>query len=156
FQQEIPLGEDVNYEDGYFAENPEASYDVIDYNFDGYKDLSLLQVSGASNQYSNYYLFDLDKGLFVLNQALGEYSPTTVDSVDQELQYHQVGGMAGAIYVAGTIKWKGKEPVVVWQDQQDPDPDHLGEEIFIRTLRAAGNDGQLIVVSKVRMEFGDK
>lgn len=108
--QEFNLSDDINYDEGYFAENAEASFDFSDCNFDGFKDLFIISIAGSGNTLSDVYIFDSSKNKFVKDQELSQKTSLEIDSVNQILKYHNSGGMGGGWYTAGIIRWKGGRP----------------------------------------------
>lgn len=77
--QEFEFGEDVNLEEGHYAENPEMLYSLADMNFDGYKDIAFLRVSGVTNLWYDYYLYDSKSGRWLFNKELSEYANLQAD-----------------------------------------------------------------------------
>src|SRR6185436_7486659 len=90
--QELPLSEDIDYGEGYYAENTEANFNLIDYNFDGYRDVAVVSSAGASNIWHNIYLFNPATGMFVIQDELSKLTSVEVDSVGKLLRYHDNGG----------------------------------------------------------------
>jgi len=148
--QEFWLGEDINHDEGYFAENPETNFNIADYNFDGFKDLAIVQQAGTANVMYNIYLFEPSSLRFVKHQVLSEFSAPEVDSVNRVIRYHNSGGMAGGWYTAGNIQWKEQRPIVVREEEQTSSEEE--PEIFIRTIRILNEQGQMIIASKVQIQ----
>ena len=148
--QEFSLGEDINHDEGYFVENPEANLNIADYNFDGFKDLAIVQQAGTANVVYEIFLFGPSSLKFVKHQALSELSAPEVDSVNRVIHYHNSGGMAGGWYTAGIIQWKEQRPVVVREEDQTSSEEE--PEIFIRTIRILNEQGQMILASKVQIQ----
>jgi len=148
--QWFPFGEDVNYDEGYYAENPHATFNFIDYNFDGYKDIDILQIVGNSNTLADVYLFDPKTTTFVKNNLLSDQSSMQIDSVKKVISFRSNGGMAGGWYNAGVIEWKNGKAVITRQEEQTSAEG--SEEIFVRTIQLLQANGQWKVASKVRIE----
>lgn len=148
--QEFPLSDAIDYEDGYFAENPDETFALLDFNFDGYKDISIVRMDASSNRWSAIYLFDAAAGTYTKNEKLSELSTVTVDSVDRRLIYYNHGGMAGGWYMSGVVEWVNKEPIIVREEEQTSSEDDV--DVFIRTIQIRDTRGEMVVASKVRLE----
>jgi len=148
--QEFKFSEDINYEEGYFAGNPEASFSLLDYNFDGYKDLSIIRISAISNVWYDIFLFDPSSKKFVKEETLSEFAAPAIDSVNQLVRFHNGGGNAGGWYTAGIIQWQNQKPVIVREEEQTSFDDN--PEIFIRTIRVRQQNGELVLASKVQLQ----
>lgn len=146
----LPFSEDIYYDDGYFAEHPEATFTLEDYNFDGYTDISVIRNAGTSNLWADIYLYDPIAETFFLQKELSEKTSVEVDSINRVLLFRNNGGMGGGRYTAGVIRWTNGHPVVVREEEQTSSEE--GEEIFIRTIRIPGPDREMKVVSRVRIE----
>jgi len=98
----------ITYDNGMFFQeltdfesviNPKfliSSLSFEDWNFDGYIDISLTRYDGVSSSLPHYYwLWDIDKGLFVRNVELEEFSNYEIVGVDKEenLVYSTSGRM---------------------------------------------------------------
>lgn len=155
--QEMELGEDLNFDEGYYAENPEAIFSSQDVNFDGYVDVSFLRMTGVANAWSDFYLYDPVKKHWVYNESLSEYPNITLDEKTRTLNFYNKGGYGGAWYESGTIEWVHGEPLMIRKEEQTS----AGEEdteSFIRTIWTYVN-GALKVASKVHIsetETGEK
>lgn len=113
---------------------------AIDVNFDGYKDLVLLDWYGATgNKGYSFYTFDRLSTSFIFNTDLGGLENPQFDDTNKRIRTHSVGGMAGNIYRNETYKYEnGKLKLIhaVYQDF-DQNTDH-----FIRKTKHMRN-GQL-------------
>jgi hypothetical protein len=150
--QALPLSEEVDYEEGYYVENPEANFSILDFNFDGHKDISVIRVSGTTNVWYDIYLFDPDTDMFTKNEQLSEVAAPEVDSVKRVINFHNNGGMAGGWYTAGVIAWQNNTPVVILEEEQTT-PDGT-DEVFIRTIRVR-TGGEMKLSGKIRISLLD-
>jgi hypothetical protein len=155
--QEFELGEDLNLDEGYYAEQPEALFSFTDVNFDGYADLALLRITGVANAWSDYYLFDPATKLWQFNERLSEYPNITLDEKKQLLNFHNKGGYGGAWYESGTLQWVDGVAEVVRKEEQTSGGEEDAES-FIRTIWINVN-GKLKVAAKVHIseiEIGER
>lgn len=154
--QEFKLGEDLNMDDGYYAENPETIFSLQDVNFDGYTDISFIRTTGVANTWSDYYLFDPKTKKWQFQEELSEHANLSVDDKNRQLNFHNKGGFGGAWYESGTIEWINSKPLLIRKEEQTSDGENT--EVFIRTIWTYSN-GELKVASKVRIseiETGEK
>lgn len=150
----VGLSVDLNYEAGYFAENPEATFTIADYNFDGYRDVEILKVAGTANTLSDFYVFNPANRSFNLIPELSDISSIERDSVNKQLVYHNLGGMGGAWYTEGIFSWQNGKPVLIREEEQSSQEG--SEEIFIRTIFIVDAKGNKKVASKVRISAEGK
>ncbi|MFN3841486.1 MAG: XAC2610-related protein [Cyclobacteriaceae bacterium] len=155
--QEMELSEDLNFDDGYYAENPEAIFSLQDVNFDGYVDISFLRMTGVANTWSDFYLYDPEKKRWMFNESLSEYPNITLDEKTQTLSFYNKGGYGGAWYESGTVKWEKGDPLMIRKEEQTSAGEEDSES-FIRTIWMYA-DGEMKVASKVHIseiETGEK
>ena len=145
----IPFSSNINYDDGEYAEYPESTFAIHDFNFDGNRDLSVISNTGAANIWSDIYLYDPGKMTFVKNDFLSDKSTLEVDSVHQLLKYYDNGGMAGGWYTSGVIQWKKGVPQLIHLEEQTSDPEV--EDLFTRTVSVPGPDGKMVVACVVEI-----
>jgi hypothetical protein len=153
---EVELSEDLNLDEGYYTDTPEALFSFQDMNFDGYADVSFIRITGVSNVWSDYYLYDPKTRSWNFNEVLSEYSTLSIDEKNKQLTYYNKGGFGGAWYESGTLEWVNGKPVVFRKEEQTADGDNT--EAFIRTIWTYAN-GELRIASKVRIsetENGEK
>lgn len=153
---EVQLSDDLNLDQGYYTDTPEALFAFQDMNFDGYQDVSFIRMMGASNVWSDYYVYDPKAGNWNFNETLSEYATLTVDESNKQLTYYSKGGFGGAWYESGILKWADGKPVIIRKEVQTADGDNT--EAFIRTIWTYAN-GELKIASKVRIsetESGEK
>jgi hypothetical protein len=147
--QEFELGEDLNLDEGYYVEQPEALFSFTDVNFDGYADLALLRITGVANAWSDYYLFDPATKHWQFNEELSEYPNITPEEKNQMLNFHNKGGYGGAWYESGTLEWVGGKPIIIRKEEQTSRGEE-DTESFIRTIWINVN-GKLKVAAKVHI-----
>lgn len=150
--QELKIGEDVNLQEGHYAENPEQLFSVSDLNFDGFRDIAVLRVSGVSNLFFDYYLYSPESGQWVFDNELSEYANLSVDEKNRQLSWHNKGGYGGAWYEAGVLEWHNGKLTVMRLEEQTSDGDD--NEAFIRTIQVY-RDGGLKIASRVHISEAD-
>jgi hypothetical protein len=151
--QEFPLSEDIDYEEGPYAEEAEKTFDFADFNFDGYKDLLIVKSFGSSNIWYDVFIYDRTAKKFLLENTLSGLTSPQADSAGKKINYHDMGGMAGGWYTDGTYGWIDGKLTEVRKEDQTSSEDN--PEVFIRTISIADGSGGLKVASKVRIEQAD-
>lgn len=153
---EVELSEDLDFDQGYYSENPEALFAFQDINFDGSNDISFVSIRGAANAWSDYYVYDPAQKHWHLVEELRDYPNISLDEKNHTLSFYNKGGFAGAWYESGTLDWERGKPVLIRKEEQTSDGENT--EAFIRTIWVY-NNGALKVASKVRIseiETGEK
>lgn len=91
----------------------------VDFDFDGYLDVSLLSfVGGTGNAGANVWRYDPDEQRFVYEQLLSGHT-LDVDPVRQELTSAWTGGHAGGIYSVSKFRWiEGRATLVRYESRR--------------------------------------
>ena len=109
-----------------------------DVNFDGYADLRVLAMWGATgNRTYDWFLFDPAAGRFVPEPALSDLVNPVPDPATETIRTRAGGGMAGLVYGEGTYRWEGGAPVCVRLLRQDWDP---ARSVFARVIEEIRGD----------------
>ncbi len=104
-----------------------------DINFDGYKDIRLLDWLGATgNTGYSYWLFDPIKKIFVRNDELNALSNPTPDPQSKTISASSNGGMAGCIYSTEKYKFDTAGRLIVVSSMKQ-DYDSVTES-FVKTI----------------------
>lgn len=122
----------------------------MDFNFDGFNDISIIAVAGTSNTLSNIYLFDPSSKMFVKENTLSQYASLQVDAVNHVLTFHNARGMGGGWYPSGVIQWTQRQPVIIRREEQSSSEEE--PEAFIRKIQLRMENGEMKTVCKVRIE----
>ena len=118
---------------------------LVDFNFDGYLDVSLLAYRGATgNSGSNIWLFQPNENTFVYNDALSTAGQLHLDPERRELTSRSNGGHSGRIYSTSVYRWIGGKVTEVRHESQDWDKERNCYDFRVWEWQ----DGQL--VEKVR------
>ncbi len=147
--QEFELSEELDLEEGYYVEEPNALFSFQDVNFDGYADLAFLRVTGVANAWSDYYLFDPLTKRWQFNAELSDYPNITRNEEKRTLSFYNKGGYGGAWYESGTMQWLDSKVLMMRREEQISGGEDDGES-FIRTIWLNVN-GDFKIASKVHI-----
>ena len=82
-----------------------------DYNFDGFKDLSVTrQISQMANIFSSYWLFDSKQGEFIYNDQLSSLNSPSFDSLKKEITCSYKSGVNEPV-IEEIYKWANNKLV---------------------------------------------
>lgn len=96
------------------AETDGASPVFVDANFDGYLDLTAVEMSGAYNRSFRFWLFDPAQKRFVRSKELEEL---LMARFDQKRKRVQAGGRAGGpVYIGSEHEWVNGKLQTVWEE----------------------------------------
>ncbi|MBC7921482.1 MAG: hypothetical protein H7Z75_10405 [Ferruginibacter sp.] len=152
--QSVALSSDLDYNNEHYSQGPETYLGAEDYNFDHYKDLKVLRVTGTGGYWYDIHLYDRVQRKFVLHNQLSELASPTADSVNKTVSYHNVGGMGGSDYISGICRWENNQLATVRREEQTLGEE--GPEVIIRTVYVRDGNQQLKLASKVRITREDK
>jgi len=118
---------------------------VEDINFDGYKDIALLNWWGATgNRGYLYWLFDYQKNQFILNEDLNGLSNPTPHPETKTITTHSKGGMAGSIYSDGTYEFDNNGKLILIRlEKQEWIED---KQYLLKTISERIN-GEMVIIS---------
>jgi len=121
-------------------------FQAKDFNFDGYKDIRLMIMWGATgNVIYDYWTFDPIKNIFVFHKALSSiYGDPIINYETKELSTFLRGGMVGKVYTRNTYKFMNSDLILVRQEKQDWIQE---KKHFIRIIRER-NNGELKTVKE--------
>jgi hypothetical protein len=121
-------------------------FDVADINFDGYKDIRLLQWWGATGNINYiWWIFNPLNNKFVKRDDLSDLTNPTLHPVTETITTSGAGGMAGKIYSQSTYKFDQKGRLLLIRNEfQDWDN---SRKCFIRTVKERKN-GKMVVKSR--------
>jgi len=95
-------------------------FGAIDLNFDGYLDLRLLAMWGATGNRSYLcWLFDRKTGTFTFESSLSDLGNPKPDPVKKTISTRSSGGMAGQVYTEGTYVWEAGVLVLIHRERQE-------------------------------------
>gem|GEM_PF-3403718 len=115
-----------------------------DLDFDGYKDLKILSMWGATgNLFYKCWLYDPKEAKFIFDEALSDMGNPLPHPESKTLTTRSTGGMAGCIFIEETYIYKDGKPVVIETIDQDYDQN---DEQLVRTVRKRIH-GELKIVS---------
>jgi hypothetical protein len=114
-----------------------------DLNSDGWADLSVVTAAGATNEYSQYWLFLPSTGTY---KDLGKYSTLTVDKKRHLITSYETGGMAGLIHESNEYAFVGDDLVITRSEKQDVVDE--SRRLFRREIRVRKGDKLVLVKSK--------
>lgn len=105
---------------------------VVDANFDGYDDISLLLWSGATGNVGHgFWLFDPEKNIFAYDEKLSSLTSPVFDAKEKKIFSHTNGGMAGCIYGDAWYTYNADGFIeIIEQEIQDYDD---VKNIFVQT-----------------------
>lgn len=135
---------------------PSRDIEAEDFNFDGYKDISLPVSCGATGNVSyNAWLFNPSTGTFVLNKELSNVLANwEIHPRAKEITMYWTGGLAGRLYTKETYEFRhGKLVKVRDEEQKLKDDDELDKEAeshkyhFVKIIRQRKN-GKMALVSR--------
>jgi uncharacterized protein len=117
-------------------------FQAEDINFDGYNDVKLLIMWGATgNLIYDYYIFDPTTEKFAFSKPVSDLLNPVPNPTSKELEVYWNGGMAGNVYTRQRFKYEGQKPVLIWQEDQDWDK---GKKAFIKTVKERKNNEMTI------------
>lgn len=146
--QTISVSPDIDFSESYYNDALGKDLRTEDYNFDGYKDLLVIQNRGAHNEWFDMYLYDPKKSIFIKNEILSGLESPSRDSLKQEIYFIADGGYGA--YSKGIYKWQNNKLVQTREEQQDATPSEEGEpSSYTRTISVSGEAGQLKIASQV-------
>ena len=120
-------------------------FQAEDINFDGYKDIKLLIMWGATgNLIHDYYIFDPNTGKFVFNKAISDLLDPVPNPDLKELEVYARGGMAGQVYSKRKYKLQWLQPVLIWEETQDWNNE---KNTFIKTEKEL-KDGKMVLIKR--------
>jgi hypothetical protein len=147
--QEFHLSEDMDYDGGYYAENPEAAFSFQDFNADGFIDISIIRTTGVANVWADVYIHDPATHRWVFHELLSLHPNLTVDPDKQTITYYNRGGFGGAWYESGTFDLATGKIALQRTEIQTSDGDNT--EAFVRTIMVRNTAGEMTIASKVRI-----
>jgi hypothetical protein len=116
---------------------------AVDLNFDGYQDLMLQAGAGATgNVWYVVWLFDPEKGKFILAPELTDLEGLEADPAEKVLTTFGKGGAAGQVCSGARYRWEGGRLEMVRSVTQDQNAGG-----FVRVIREM-EDGRLVIVRK--------
>jgi len=125
-------------------------FQTEDINFDGYKDIKLLILWGATgNEVYDFWLFDPNAEKFIFNSQLSKAGNPIPNENTKELVNSWVGGMAGKVHGKETYKFiEGKLMLIkeehqVWVQEKK----HL-----LKTIKEMVN-GEMAIVNQEIIPF---
>ena len=117
----------------------------VDLNFDGYKDIYILTVWGATgNEFGCVWLYDPATERFDYSKEFSELSTFTLDPATKTIITHGNGGMAGTIFTVGKYIVDNNRPVLVATVAQDWDFGKQQYHCVVRQRR--GREDTLVTV----------
>ena len=120
-------------------------FGAIDLNFDGYLDLRLLAMWGATgNRAYLCWLFDRKTGTFVFEPSLLELGNPTPDPAKKTIATRSNGGMAGQVYTEATYVWESGKLAMIRRERQEWNEARKAFDRFVEERK----DGQLAVVRR--------
>ena len=95
-------------------------FEAIDMNFDGYKDIRMLDWWGATgNKGYKVWLYNPTDKKFVYNKPLSELSCPSFNNKNKTIEEHSNGGHMGQIYTSRKLKFQGKKLICFESEKQD-------------------------------------
>jgi hypothetical protein len=120
-------------------------FEAEDINFDGYKDIKLLIMWGATgNLLYDYYIYDPNSGKFIFSKAISDLLNPVLNPDRKELEVYWVGGEAGKIYSKTTYKLQGLQPILIRSETQDWNEE---KEKFIKIEKELKN-GKMVIIKR--------
>ena len=108
-----------------------------DMNFDGYKDIFLETLPGATgNSGGCVWLFNPSTGSFDYSKDFSRLSSFYLDPVRKTIFSFVTGGMLGSVFNANRYVIEGNRPVLVWSETQDWDDPTKRFHCVMRKRRA--------------------
>jgi len=109
--QKIPLSEDMAYSLALPMYHNIPISDIVsvtdDINFDGYKDLQVTSVLGATNEAYNYYIYNPSTQKFGADKTLEYLFSPTFDAKNKTIKTYQSMGCAGEDFVSQIFSFVG-------------------------------------------------
>ena len=143
--QTIPIEESAQTID------PENMIQVEDFNFDGFKDISVATMATAKNVFVDVYLFDPSKDRFMKSSVLSEVPTPSVDAKLKQLSTYNNDGAAGLTYTANTFKIEKNNPVLFRTEVQSLSSNDTDYTNFTRTVEERVN-GKMVVICKLALK----
>jgi hypothetical protein len=123
-------------------------FNAEDINFDGYKDIKLQIMWGATgNRIFDFYLFDPNIGKFSFSPSFSTLLNPIPNPERKELEVFWTGGMGGNIYSRQTFKVIGNRPVLLREEVQNWNKE---ESCFIKIVKERRNN-ELIVIKEEKI-----
>jgi hypothetical protein len=134
------------------AEGQTDFFSAQDINFDGYQDIKLQIMWGATgNRIFDFYVYHPATQQFVFSPAISQLSNPLPLADKQELEVFWNGGMAGEIYSKDRYKIKGEVVTLVYSEHQNWDPE---QQVLIKVIKVRKND-TLVTIKKERRKLTD-
>ncbi|HXI97354.1 MAG TPA: hypothetical protein VNG73_00300 [Gemmatimonadaceae bacterium] len=114
-----------------------------DINSDGWGDLSLVTGTGASNEYTHYWLFLPGTGSY---KDLGIHPTLKIDRKRHRITSYETGGMAGLIHESNEYAFVGDDLVITRSEKQDLLDQ--SKNLFQKEIRVRKGDKLVLVKSK--------
>lgn len=125
-------------------------FGAVDFNFDGYLDLRLLAMRGATgNQAYLCWIFDRKTGTFSFEPSLLDLGNPTPDPAKKTIAARSNGGMSGQVYTEGTYAWKGRVLALIHRERQEWNE---ARKAFDRYTEDRAGDSMVVVRRGVRFE----
>ncbi len=123
-------------------------FNVEDINFDGYKDIKLQIMWGATgNRIFDFYLFNPKTGKFIFSPSFSALLNPIPNPKRKELEVFWTGGMAGNIYSRQTFKVIGNQPVLSREEVKNWNKE---ESCFIKTVKERRNN-ELVIIKEEKI-----
>lgn len=149
--QKIPFQE-IHNESWWLLSQSEKYFEVIDMNFDGYKDIKLLDWHGGTgNGGYKVWLYEPSKKEFILHEEFRDLSNPICNDADQTISTHFNGGHAGRIYGDGLWMFKNGKIIRLELELQD----YVMEKNHYIKVKSKLIDGKMQEISReiIKMEF---
>lgn len=120
-------------------------FQAEDINFDGYKDIKLLIMWGATgNLIYDSYIFDPNTGKFVFSKSISDLLDPVPNPDRKELEVYSRGGMAGKVYSKRKYKLQGQQPILIWEETQDW---NIEKNTFVKIVKEL-KDGKMVLIKR--------
>lgn len=148
--EEDPIQSLTEYPEPEPAPGGRDDFGTVDFNFDGYQDLRLLAMSGATgNRAYLCWLFDPKSGKFSFERSLLDLGNPKPDPKTRTISTRSTGGMAGKVYTEGAYAWKAGALALVRRERQVWNE---ARKAFDRFHEERANDTLAVVRRGVRFE----